>query len=337
MKSKEIKGNFPLEVIPADALSDVMATPAALFVDISGDDTMAQILGSMYSHLQYKTYYTTPGINRLSKTLELASSLGIKTIVLCGEKLPPFTTITTQDSYSAALISAGSALQSHDYILEHLLNNPGTSEFSHIGYQTYRYNPHHLKLLHERNFEEIRLGLLRGNPANSEPMLRTKEHIFIDLNAVRTGDFPHNTLKSPNGLYAEEICQLARYAGMGQKVKNIYIYGYPSGLKHDAVSQQLAAEVAWHVAEALSSSIYEDPGNSATEDLFLRKIVSMGQEGQDIVFVTSSSSGRWWMEIPEIKSGNNQFIPCSYSDYASACSGEIPLRWLFFFQKINPN
>lgn len=337
MKSNEIKGNYPLEVIPADALSEVMATPAALFVDIPGDGSMAQILGKMYTHLQYKICYTTPGINRLPKTLELASALGIKTVVLCGEKLPPFSDIINGSSFAAALISAGSATGPDDYILEQLLNNPATTEFSHIGYQTYRYNPDHLKLLHERNFEEIRLGLLRGNPANSEPMLRTKEHIFIDLNAVRTSDFPHNSLKSPNGLYAEEICQLARYAGMGQKVKNVYIYGYPTGLKHDSVSPQLAAEVAWHIAEALSSSIYEDPGNSATEDLFLRKIVSMGQEGQDIIFVTSSSSGRWWMEIPEIKSGNNQFIPCSYSDYATACSGEIPLRWLFFFQKINPN
>ena len=337
MSSKEIKGNFPLEVIPADALSDVMATPAVLFVDISGDNSMASILGRMFTHLQYKTYYTTPGINRLSKTLELADKLGIKTLVLCGGKLPPFSDIITEESYSAALISAGSAASPDDYILEHLLNSPGTTDFSHIGYQTYRYNPDHLKLLHERNFEEIRLGLLRGNPAASEPMLRTKEHIFIDLNAVRASDFPCNVQNSPNGLYAEEVCQLARYAGMGQKVKNIYIYGYPSGLKHDHIPSQLAAEVSWHIAEALSSSIYEDPGNSATEDLFLRKIVSMGQEGQDIVFVTSSSSGRWWMEVPEVKSGNNQFIPCSYSDYATACSGEIPLRWLFFFQKINPN
>jgi hypothetical protein len=337
MNSKESKGNFPLEVIPADALSDATAAIPAILVDASGSDEMAHLLGRMYSHLQYKIFYTSPGINRLSKTLELASSLGIKCVVLCGEKLPTFKNIINQECYSAALVSAGSSAGADDYILNHILNDNRVTEFSHIGYQTYRYNPDHLKLVHERNFEEIRLGLLRGNLSNSEPMFRTKEHIFIDLNSVRASDFPHNIFKSPNGLYAEEICQLARYSGMGQKVKNIYLFGYPSASKQDPVSATLAAEVTWHIAEAISSSIYEDPGNSATEDLFLRKIVSMGQEGQDIVFVTSSSSGRWWMEIPEVKTGNNQFIPCSYSDYATACSGEIPLRWLFFFQKINPN
>jgi hypothetical protein len=63
----------------------------------------------------------------------------------------------------------------------------------------------------------------------------------------------------------------------------------------------------------------------------------MGEHGQDIVFVTSSSTGRWWMEVPEIKINKNQYIPCSYSDYLAACSGDVPIRWLFFFQKINPN
>lgn len=331
-----MSSNYSIEIIPAAAISEAIAGTPALIIDNTGSDHMASVIGKLYSNGQYKTYFTRPGINQLPKTIELANSLGIKTVVLCGEHLPRLKDIFGEKEYSAALISAGSPINSKDTLLRHILKDPLAVEFAHIGYQSYRYSPKDMHLLRERNFEEIRLGVLRDDNTLCEPMLRTKDQIFIDLNAVRCSDFPNNTTFSPNGLYAEEICQIARYAGMGQKVKNIYIYGYPSTLEPNPIAAELTAEVFWHIAEALSSSVDEDPGNSAMEDMFLRKIVSMGEEGQDIVFVTSCSSGRWWMEVSEVKTTNIQYIPCSYQDYLTACSGEIPLRWLFFFQKINP-
>jgi hypothetical protein len=124
---------------------------------------------------------------------------------------------------------------------------------------------------------------------------------------------------------------------MGQNLKTTYIFGYPSKSKPNSTSTQLLAEILWHIFEALSSNIYEDPGNIETGDIFLRKIVSMGNDGQDLFFVTSTSTGRWWMEIPEVNTNNNQYVACSFSDYSAACSGEIPLRWLYYFQKINHN
>ncbi len=330
-----MSSNYSIEIIPAAAICETIAGTPALIIDTTGSDHMASVIGKLYSPGQYKTYFTRPGINQLAKTIELANSLGIKTVVLCGEHLPRLKDIFGEKEYSAALISAGSPISSKDTLLRHILKDPLAVEFAHIAYQNYRYSPKDMHLLRERNFEEIRLGVLRDDNTLCEPTLRTKDLIFIDLNAVRCSDFPNNTTFSPNGLYAEEICQIARYAGMGQKVKNIYVYGYPSTLEPNPIAAELIAEVFWHIAEALSSSVDEDPGNSAMEEMFLRKIVSMGEEGQDIVFVTSCSSGRWWMEVSEVKTTNIQYIPCSYQDYLTACSGEIPLRWLFFFQKIN--
>ncbi len=331
-----MSSNYSIEIIPAAAISEAIAGTPALIIDTTGSDHMAEVIGKLYSAGHFKIYFTRPGINQLAKTIELANGFGIKTVVLCGDHLPKLKEISLIVEYSAALISVGSPINSKDTILRHILKDPLAEEFAHIGYQSYRYSPKDMQLLRERNFEEIRLGVLREDNTLCEPILRTKEHIFIDLSSVRSSDFPDNTTHSPNGLYAEEICQIARYAGMGQKVKNIYIYGYPSTLKPNAVTTELIAEVFWHTAGALSSSIDEDPGNNTKEDLFLKKIVSMGEEGQDIVFVTSRSTGRWWMEVSEVKTANIQYIPCSYQDYITACSGEIPLRWLFFFQKINP-
>ena len=329
--------NYSIEIIPAGAIGGAIAGAPALIVDTTGSDEMAKLLGALHSVSNKKIYYTRPGINGLAKTLEIAQESGIKCIILGGKELPALSVAIPAESYTASLVSPGSDTGDSGNLLSHILSDKSSSEFSHIAYQTYRYRATDMKTLKERQFEELRLGELRKDISLAEPLLRNKEHIFIDLRSVRYSDFPDNDTHSPNGMYAEEICQIARYAGMGQNVKRIYLFGYPSKCKADSPSSQLVAEVLWHVAEALAINKKEDPGATGKDDHFLRKIVSMGEHGQDIIFVTSTSTGRWWMEVPEIKTNSNQYIPCAYSDYAKACSGEVPIRWLFFFQKINPN
>ncbi|MDO9679584.1 MAG: hypothetical protein Q7262_01090 [Bacteroidales bacterium] len=329
--------NYSIEIIPAAAIGEAIAGTPALIVDTTTNDDMAKLLGALYSVSNKKIYYTRPGINGLSRTLALAEENGIRCIVLGGKKAPDFSTALPAASYSASLIAPGNSSADTAKLLKSIISDNNVTEFSHIAYQTYRYEASVLKELKERQFEELRLGELRKDIALTEPLLRNKEYIFMDLRSVRYSDFPDNETHSPNGLYAEEICQIARYAGMGQRVKRLYIFGYPSKCKAESPSSQLAAEILWHMTEALATNKHEDPGALGKDEHFLRKIVSMGEHGQDIVFVTSSSTGRWWMEVPEIKINKNQYIPCSYSDYLAACSGDVPIRWLFFFQKINPN
>jgi len=323
-----------LEVIPAAAISEACQDSVAIIINTTGDNSIVSSLNALFPQSAYKVYYVEPGINQLKETISLCADLKIKSIVLCGEELPDLKVIAPTESYSVSLISAGSE-EGKKNILAHILADELVVDFSHIAYQSYKYNPETLKHTKERYFEDLRLGAIRSDLSIAEPHIRSNHYLFLDMRSVRVSDFPESLTKSPNGLYAEEICLLARYIGMGQNLKTSYIYGYPSKSKPNSTSNQLLAEVLWHMFEALSSNIYEDPGNSETENLFLRKIVSMGREGQDLVFVTSSSTGRWWMEISEIKNNNNQYVACSYSDYLTACSGEIPLRWLFFFQKIN--
>lgn len=328
--------NYPLEVIPAAAISAAIEETPALIVDTTGNSAMAGFLKKLYAHSKYKLYYTRLGINQLAKTQKLAAELGIKCIVLCREKIPGLTTILPQEGFTASLISPGSNLAG-DNMHKLILGSSSLKEFSYIGYQSYRTNPLEIRELNNRHFEELRLGLFRQENALAEPLIRSKEYIFLDLRSVRLSDFPSNPLNSPNGLYAEETCQIARYIGMSQKLKTLFIYGIPSDLKSNPSGGELTAEIIWHVIEALSANIDEDPDNTTNDELFLRKIVSMGEDGQELVFITSRSTGRWWMEIPNIKLSKNVAVPCSYSDYATACSGDVPIRWLFFFQKLNPN
>ncbi len=323
--------NYPIEIIPAAAIGEAISSAPALIVDTTGNEEIARTLGRMFSQSGKKIYYTRPGINRLSQTLEAALEYGIRCIVLSGERLPSIESIASSGGLSASLVSPDNTSEGSSSIINRVLKENRPVDFSHIAYQIYKCNPALLRDLKEHEAEELRLGDLRRDISLTEPLLRNKEYIFIDMCSVRSSDYPDNPANSPNGLYAEEICQIARYAGLGLKLKRVYLWGVPSKSKHHSHSTQLTAEVLWHISEALAACKYEDPGNSSGEELFLRKIVSMGDDGQDIVFINSSYSGRWWMEIPEIKTSANQYVPCSYSDYLTACSGEVPIRWLFFF------
>jgi formiminoglutamase len=59
---------------------------------------------------------------------------------------------------------------------------------------------------------------------------------------------------------------------------------------------------------------------------------------EEIVFYKSLMSNRWWMEVPyprERSSHEGKFlVPCSYKDYQSALSEELPDRWLKTYQKL---
>ncbi|MDD2419426.1 MAG: hypothetical protein PHV91_03430 [Bacteroidales bacterium] len=328
--------NYPIEVIPAAAISEAISKAPALIVDTTQNDHIFKSLENLYAQGNYKLYLTRPGINQLATILSRANSCGVRTIVLCSGQVSSLNQILPQKNFSASLISPGTDINPES-VHQTLLSNGSLEAFSHIAYQSYRTNPSQTSAMSDKFFEELRLGTLRNDITLAEPLIRNKEYAFLDLNSVRSSDFPGNPLNSPNGLYAEEVCQIARYIGMGQDIKSLFLFGIPSGKKHNPVATELVSEIVWHVVEALSANIVEDPADPSKEELFLKKIVSMGQDGQDIMFVTSRSTGRWWMEIPDIENSGNLFIPCSQSDYATACSGDLPLRWLFFFQKINPN
>ena len=332
---KANSSNF--EAIPAAALSELTTGSAlAVIINTTGESHILKALGTLFCHASYKVYYVEPGINQLRKTLDLCSEMNLKTIVLTGEELPPIDRFIPEKYYSATLVAPGSEFTGCD-LLSHILTDKNAGSFSLIGYQLYHFSPEKLKTLRERFFEEMRLGVLRGGINNAEPLTRNSTHFFVDMSSVRQADFPDNSHHLPNGLYGEEMCQLTRYIGMGQRFQSLFLYGYVSKSKYNTTSTQLTAEVLWHLFEAMAASISEDPDVTVPEEMFNKKIVSMGQDGQELVFISSTTTGRWWMIVPDMKNNVNQFIACSYSDYLTAYSGEIPLRWLFFYQKINPS
>ncbi len=119
---------------------------------------------------------------------------------------------------------------------------------------------------------------------------------------------------------------------MSLALKTLFVYGFPSDLKQDS-TETIGGRIFVAFCRRLISNVNENPANTDNEDFFLKKIVSMGQDGQDLVFVTCRSSVDGGSKS-EKKSRDNLYVACFYSDYATACSGEIPLRWLYFYQKL---
>lgn len=333
-----MNGKEYFEKISAGAISASMPECIAVIVNIGEQNEITSNLWNMFSHLNYKVYIVDTTLSKLPQVLERCDGLGIPAIVNCGTTLPaPETLLPNDKPFTAAIISPGSydnKCEDGTDIISYALQSPCATNVACIGFQGYYFSPDKLRALRGRYFEDMRLGALRENISLVEPLLRDTQYTFIDMDSVRYSDYPLSSNQNPNGLYAEEICQIARYIGFGQRIKSIFIYGEPESGNQVVTCNKLVSEIIWHLCEAISSNIIENPQENEEDEHYIRKIISLGENGEEIVFINSSNTDRWWMEILSPISNKPILVPCSASDYKAACCGEVPLRWLFFYQKL---
>lgn len=324
-----MNGDGVFEKISAGALSGAMPGCIAVIANIGGGKEIMDALQQTFPTRKSKVYVVDTSAEMLPEILNRCNGIGLPVIVNCCCNIgAALDVMPRQTPYTAAVISPGSCNLATEYIL----GNKYVSNAAFIGFQGYYFSPDKLEALRGRYFEELRLGALRENIALVEPLLRNAEYTFIDMKSVRYSDYPHPENTNPNGLYAEEICRIARYAGFGLKCKGIFLHSLPKE-GDSMVCSRLAAEVIWHLCEGIAANIPENPCNLEEDEHYVRKIVGMGDNGEEIVFINSYTTDRWWMEIPSSGSKEKYIVPCSASDYKTACCGEIPLRWLFFYQK----
>ena len=214
-----------------------------------------------------------------------------------------------------------------------ILENSHLDLFSVIGFQTYNTSSNDITWLQEHYYETLRLGAFRENFALAEPLLRESNHVFFDLNALRACDAPEIRQPSPNGLYAEEMCQLATFAGRAPKLKTFRLFGYIPTLSPHTLVAQIAAQVLWHLLEGIA--VHHQFNIPNTINTHIKKIiVDMGENGQALEFLNDTLTQHWWLQIP-ITNGEYRYVACLREDYECACNREVPARWLQYFQKFN--
>lgn len=83
--------------------------------------------------------------------------------------------------------------------------------YSHLAYQTYLVNPQAIATLEKLYFEAHRIGALRHDIKEMEPVIRQADIMSFDLSAIKSSDFPATAQAQPFGLTGKK---LANYAGM---------------------------------------------------------------------------------------------------------------------------
>lgn len=218
---------------------------------------------------------------------------------------------------------------SFNYLNAILSNHKSTfSHYINIGYQTYLNDQQIINRFLKRQSELIRIGDVRQAIYLTEPLFRDSDVAIFDISAVRQSDAPGTISTSPNGFYGEEICLLARYAGISDKLK---VFGlFDVNPEYDIRNQTtgLAAQILWFFLEGFSQKQYETPVlNISNSGRFIKYHVRITDLEEDLIFVKSNLTDRWWIELPAEKD-QNLYVACSHEDYLKANRNEVPERWV---------
>jgi formiminoglutamase len=248
---------------------------------------------------------------------------------LAFEQARPAINLVTIDSR----INAGTEALSADTYLQTIWNSPKLFRYCNLGHQQYLVNEKFPAQMDKLGFEAIRLGALRNNLAKAEPCLRDASLVSFDISSVRQSDAPANPFASPNGLYAEDSCQLAHYAGLSDHVSCFGIFEINPAFDHQGQTARLAAQMVWYFMEGFVQRRSETPSPESSE--FKVFIVNHEDMEHELTFYKSLVTNRWWMEVPEIKTGKSYPIACTQDEYQQASNHDIPDLWWRTFQRIN--
>lgn len=201
--------------------------------------------------------------------------------------------------------------------------------FSNLAYQTYFTGVDNVALMKKMHFDTYRLGQVQGDISEAEPVVRNADLVTVDISVVRQSDAPGCGMASPNGLYGEELCQIMLYAGMSDKLSGLGFYEYNPLFDRHTQTAQLIAQAIWYFLEGVFQRKLDVPISNPNSYLTYR--VTLEELDQEITFIKSMKSDRWWIKLPTDGARNRylsqHLLPCTYKDYQQACNNEVPERW----------
>ena len=242
-----------------------------------------------------------------------------------------FFTLTTIDP-SIDIKTHSSPFDSTNYISKILSENPGLFHINFLAYQSYYVTNKTISKINAKLFDFVRLGDLRSNMEEVEPIIRDSDFVSFDVGAIRQTDAPGHFNGSPNGLYSEEACKIARYAGLSNKLK---VFGiFESNPDYDLRNQtsKLVAQIIWYFIEGFLHQKNNSLPNSA--DKITQFNVQLEELDKPIVFYQNKQTGQWWMQVNTSENASVSFS-CLKKDYLMASKKEIPEKWLKFIRKID--
>lgn len=223
---------------------------------------------------------------------------------------------------------ADKPVNSKSYVGKIIVDTPyNLFNYSVLGYQSFFNAPQEIALMDKLFFEAYRLGEVAADITSVEPILRDADAVALDSTAIKSSEISYKNNESPNGFDGREICAVARYAGISNKVSSFGVYelNEANTTKSGAM---LIAQVLWYFIEGVNFRVSDaDFDNDAKFTTYKVPV-----DDEVLIFKKSNSTGRWWIELPFISSVNNKLksrtlLPCTYGEYLSATHQEIPERW----------
>ncbi len=229
------------------------------------------------------------------------------------------------------------SLNSGSYVNHIILHQPDyLFNLNAIAYQTYLVSKESINMYDKLFFNATRLGMIAGKMDQSEPLIRAADLISFDIGAIRASEAPGNANAMPNGLYGDEACQLARYAGMSDKCSSIGFYEFNPTFDPMEQTAMLVSQMIWCFIDGYYNRKQDMPLYPKSSYIIYR--TTLDNEEHELVFVKSKKSDRWWIQVPYFgsKSVNERYylVPCRYEDYQLAVSGEMPDLWWKTHQKL---
>ena len=244
--------------------------------------------------------------------------------------------VTSVDTH-LDLAQGESSIHSRNYVNSMIIQEPyNLYNYTCLGYQTFHNAQDELALLDQLMFDGLRLGKLKSDVTLVEPYLRDSDIVSIDLDCLAAGSVGAMGLQldkersvhtsNPNGLDSMELCSIARYAGISDRVGTFYVASMKG---ENPIEASLISQLIWYFMEGVEHRTNEYPVDIS--DHFVQHIVQFVDS--DLKFYRSKVSGRWWVEIPfafesHTKLKRHTLVPCSQAEYDLAVSGTYPDRYL---------
>ncbi|MCH8533557.1 MAG: formimidoylglutamase [Flavobacteriaceae bacterium] len=231
-------------------------------------------------------------------------------------------------SHEFDLGDADTELGKFNYLSHMVVKQPyNLFNYVNLGYQTYYVHQDEIDLIDRLYFEAYRLGEVTQSLPKVEPLFRDADFVSFDLTSLKAASISDPNHFMVNGFSANELCVLARYAGISDKTSSFGLYELHK-FQQTPAFVSLIAQMFWYLIEGVALRFNEE--HPQFNQNFTKFTVPIDED--NLVFLQSNLSGRWWMELPLENSNNklkeNSFLSCSEDDYLTACKLELPERWL---------